>query len=97
MLLRKQIVKLEQHMSKKFPKLKAGFYVSRGNNFVHMGMDGPLFKFKYYTEIIAEIIFFKENLKDEFIVTYPYLIHTAKWKYDYIVSKKKRDESKSSK
>ena len=96
-MVRKQIVKLEQHRSKKFPELKAAFYVSRRNNFVHMGIDEPLFKFKNHTEIIAEIIFFKKNLKDKFIVTYPYLIHTAKWKYDYIVSKKKRDESKSSK
>lgn len=39
--IKKQIIKLEQHISKKIPELKAVLYISRRSNYVHMGIDEP--------------------------------------------------------
>ena len=36
--------------------------------------------------------FFEQNLADKFVVNNLQLIHTAKWKFDYIISRKKRNE-----
>ena len=71
--------------------MNAGFYVSKRNNCVHMGLDNSIFSYLNYAYIIAQINkYFKENLADKFVVNYPQLTHTAKWKFDYIVSRKKK-------
>ena len=62
MSVRKQIIKSEQHMSKKFPELKACFYVSRRNIFLHMRIGEPLFSFKNYSNIIAELNLFLRRI-----------------------------------
>ena len=36
--------------------------------------------------------FFDEHLAEKFQTNYPQLIHSAKWKFDYIVARKKRNE-----
>ena len=74
-----------------FLELNNGFYVSKRNNCVHMGLDSSIFSYPNYANIIAQINkVFKENLADKFVVNYPQLIHTAKWKFDYIVSRKEK-------
>ena len=91
MSIKKTILKLEKEKKEKLPELNAGFYVSKRNNCVHMGLDNSIFSYPNYANIIAQINkFFKENLDDKFVVNYPQLIHTAKWKFDYIVSRKKK-------
>ena len=91
MSIKKTILKLEKEMKEKLPELNAGFYVSKRNNRVHMGLDNSIFSYPNYANIIAQINkFFNENLADKFVVNYPQLIHTAKWKFDYIVSRKKK-------
>ena len=78
-------------MKVKFPELNAAFYVSRRNNCVHVGLDNSMFSYTNYANIIAQINkFFTEHLAEKFIVNYPQLVHTAKWKFDYIVSRKKK-------
>ena len=91
MSIKKNILKIEKEMKDKCPELNAGFYVSRRNNCVHMWLDNSIFSYQSHTNINAEINkFFKENLADKFVVNYLQLIHTAKWKFDYIVSRKKK-------
>ena len=91
MSIKKTILKLEKEMKDKVPELNAGFYVSRRNNCVHMGLDNSIFSYLNHPNIIAQINkFFKENLADKFIVNYLQLIHTAKWNLDYIISRKKK-------
>ena len=76
--IKKQILKLEKVINRKFPDLKSGFYISRRNDFVHMGLDQLLFCLTNYANIISEInFFFKENLNNEFLVNYPYLYPTV--------------------
>ena len=82
---------MEKEKKEKLPELNAGFYVSERNNCVRKRLDNSIFSYPNYANIIAQINkFFKENLADKFVVNYPQLIHTAKWKFDYIVSKKKK-------
>ena len=90
---------MEQFINKKFPELRVGFYFSRRSDFGHMGIDQPLFRFANYSSVIADInFFFKENLDNKFLVNYPYLIPTVKWKYNYIVAKiRKASRNESSK
>ena len=43
------------------------------------------------TQMLSQKFFFlKENLSNRFSVNYPYLIPTVKWKYNYIILKKKK-------
>ena len=54
-----------------------------------MGLDNSMFSNTNYANIITEINkFFTEHLAEKFDVNQ--LIHTAKWKFDYIVSRKKK-------
>ena len=49
------------------------------------------FSYLNYANIIEQINeFFDEHLAKKFNVNYPQLIHTAKWKFDYIVARKKK-------
>ena len=61
--IKKQIIKLEQHIHKKILELKARFYISRRSNYVHMGIDEPVFSFTNYANVIAEINFCKGKFK----------------------------------
>ena len=89
MSIKKTILKQEKEMKVKFPELNAAFYVSRRNNCVHMGLDNSVFSYTNYVNIITQINkFFTEHLAEKFDVNQ--LIHTAKWKFDYIVSRKKK-------
>ena len=57
-----------------------------------MGLDHALFTFKDYTNIIAEIKdFIFDELGERFTFCYPRLVHIVKWKFDYIIFKKKVD------
>ena len=57
---------------------------------VHMGLNKAIFSYSSYQAIIDEYKnFLEEHLSDNFIVNNRQLIHTAKWKFDYIISRKK--------
>ena len=92
MNVRKQLVLLESHLKKTFPYVKSGFYLSLRSSCVHMGLDVALFFFlTNCSEIIAEVNYvLYKNLDQIFIVNYPRLIPTVKWKFDYIICYKKQ-------
>lgn len=80
MSIKKTILKLEKIMKEKYPEFNAGFYVSRRNNCVHMGLDNSIFPYLNYANIIEQInLFFDEHLAEKLNANYPQLIHTAKW------------------
>ena len=85
-------MKLEKEFKIKLPKLNASFYVSRRNMCVDMGLDKAIFAYSNFKQIIEEINkFFGNLLAGKFAANYPQLIHSAKWKFNYIVSRKKRE------
>ena len=53
---------MEKTMKEKYPEFNAGFYVSRRNNCIHMGLDNSIFSYLSYANIIEEINkFFDEH------------------------------------
>ena len=88
-MLRKLVLLLKSHLSEKSPDVNVGFYLSRRSNFVHMGLDVPLYSIKIYLDFIEEINkFLAKDLGSRFELVYPQLVLTIKWKYDYIILRK---------
>ena len=89
---KKLIIQLEKHINGKFPEYQAKFYSDRRTNYIHMGLDKSLFGYANFKKLLDEVdCFLNENLRDKFIsVSPPKLIHSTKWKHDYIVKLKKR-------
>ena len=93
MSIKKLILQLEKFFKQKFPDLDAGFDVNKRNVCVHMELEKSIYSYSNYKEIIEEYNeIFEEHLSNKFIVIKPQLIHTAKWKFDYIISRKKKNE-----
>ena len=83
---------LEQHLSNKFPENNISLYVSKRKEYIHMGLDVPLFSLVRHEQIIQEIKNFKllpYTVEKYFKVVFPQHIGCTKWKFDYIVMKKK--------
>ena len=55
-MLRKRVLLLKSHLSKKFPDINVGFYLSRRSNFVHVGLDVQLYSIKNYPPDFTEEI-----------------------------------------
>ena len=90
MLINQHVRILEKHLNSLFPNLNIRFYVSRRSKYVHMSLDCALFTLKDYSGIIAEIKdFMFDKLDKRFSFCFLQLVRTVKWKYDYILFKKK--------
>ena len=58
---------------------------------VHMRLDNAIFSYLNFQDIIKEINnFFDSHLAGKFVVNYPQLIYSTKWKFDYIIARKKK-------
>lgn len=57
-----------------------------------MGLDKSLFAFEDFKKLLAEVdCFLNEHLPNKFSSIYPpKLIHSTKWKHDYIISQKNK-------
>ena len=53
--MKKRVQLPKSYLSKKFPEVDVGFYFSHRSNFVHMGLDVPLYSIKNYPDFIDEI------------------------------------------
>ena len=92
-MMKKPLQLLKRYLSKKFPEVTVGFYLSRRGNFVHMGLDVPLFSVKDYPDFIDEINkFHSKDLGTRFELVNPQLVLIVKWKFNYIISWKVRKE-----
>ena len=58
--------------------------------YIHIGLGKSLFSFENYKQVLQEVqSFLNEHLKNKFICLFlPKLIHSTKWKHDYIISRK---------
>ena len=63
------------------------FYLSRCAQNVHMGLNNSLLTLYEYEQIISDVekhwLMKRHGMKFKFIL--PQLIHTVKWKFDYII------------
>ena len=93
MSIKKSNMKLEKDVKIKFPEVHAAFYSSRRNMCVHMGLDKAIFAYSNFKQIIEQRNnFFDDHLAGKFETNYLQLIHSAKWKFDYIFARKNRKE-----
>ena len=84
---------LQNYLNNKFPELKASFYVSKRNESIHMGLDIALFSLLKHDQVMEEIKNFRINgydTEEHFKSVFPLHIGCTRWKYDYIVMKRKR-------
>ena len=90
-IISKQINILVMILKKKFPDVKIGFYLSKRKGFLHLGLDKSVASLECYEELTEEIYnFFSIGLEDKFkVICPPLLVPTVRWKYDYILLKKK--------
>ena len=60
------------------------------SKYVHLGLDVLLLSTRVSSELIAIIKDFeKKNRDKKYLFIFPRLIHTTKWKYNYIIFEKK--------
>ena len=91
--MKRRVQLLKNHLLKKFPEVNVGFYLSRRNNFVHMGLDVPFSSIDNYPYLIVEINnFLSKDLGSHSELIYPQLVLTIKWKFDYILCRKVKKE-----
>ena len=54
-----------------------------------MGLDKAILAFSNFQELLKEVtLFLDENIPNKFTDNLPRLIHSAKWKFDYIAATK---------
>ena len=86
--------KMEVVFKEKFPEIPiTEVYYSRRRKHIHIGFEDRLFNFERKKEFLEEIRnFYNEHLKNDFELLCPMkLIHTIKWKFDYIVFRKRKN------
>ena len=90
MCIKKLVVQLEKHNLAKFPEYQAKSYSNRRNFCIHMGLGKSLFGYENFKKLLEEVhCFLNEHLSNKFVCVFsPKLIHSIKWKHDYIIYKK---------
>ena len=82
---------LEHEMKKRYPEIGFSFYLSKRKKNVHMGLEMPLMNYTNCLRIVSDIedIWREKKSNDTYKFVNPKLIHTTKWKFDYIIFPKK--------
>ena len=77
--------------------IDANFFVSKKKKIILMSIRKPLIHYSFYKEIISFIRKYWEDRKDfcqPYILCYPKLNQSIKWRFDIIAYKKKLQNSK---
>ena len=92
MQIRYLLNKLERILNEKYLHIDSKFYFSRRKKFVHFGIERSIQQYEDYLKFIEDIkLFFLRNLKnsDFELALPPQLVNSVKWKYDYVVFRKR--------
>ena len=84
--------KLEYKLKEKFPDVMLEeVYFSRRRKYSHMAFEKTIFDFERKKEFFKEVEnFYNEYLKKDFELIKPMkIISTIKWKFDYLVFRKR--------
>lgn len=85
---------LEARLQEKFPELKISLYTSKRKEHMHMALDVALFAYTRHDQLIEEIQNFcmlTYDVQEKCKVLFPQHIGSTKWKYDYIIIKRKKE------
>ena len=84
--------KLEYKLKEKFPDVTLEeVYFSRRRKYIHMAFEKTIYDFERKKEFFKEVEnFYNEYLKKDFELIKPMkIIDTIKWKFDYLVFRKR--------
>ena len=81
---------MQKHIRNKFREYDAKFYSNRRNLCIHLGLDKAIFSYSSFKNLLEEVTsFLDEHILNKFSSNFPKLIHSTKWKLDYILASKK--------
>ena len=87
------LTQLKNVMEQTLSTLTVDFFVLCCNRNVHMGLNRPLHAIKNFMEVLQfiENLWNEKKNGDELFIfcRYPEIVHSVKWKYDYLLFKKK--------
>ena len=84
--------KLEYKLKEKFPDIPLSeIYFTRRRKHIHFAFEKTIFDLKRKKEFLEEVgKFYEEYLKKDFELLKPMkVIHTIRWKFDYIAFRKR--------
>ena len=88
------LTQFKKAMEKAFPTWTVGFFVSRYNRYVHMGLNRLLHSIENFAEVLQFIENFWNEKKNKYYIfifcRYPEIVHSLKRKYYYLLIKKKK-------
>ena len=87
---------MERIFKEKFPDIVlTEIYYSRRRKHIHFAFNDSLSKYKRKKEFLEEVRkFYAEHLKNDFEFINPMrIIHTIKWKFDYIAFRKRKNRN----
>ena len=87
--------RLETILKKDFHEIKVEIYYSRRRKLVHFAFDKPIYDYSRHEDFLKEIDrFYNRYFKRDFQLIKPIrVIHTIKWKYDYVAFRKRNSTS----
>ena len=92
MLVKCNLNRLETILKNKFPEINPELYYSRRKKLVHMAIDKCIYEYQNYVKLLDEISeFYNRHFRRDFTFYRPIrLVPTIKWKFDYVVFRKRR-------
>ena len=83
--------RMETKMKQIFPQFEADFYYSRRKKLIHLALNRSIEEYPNYQDFLKEIeLFFESYFRKEFQMYKPIrIIHTIKWKFDYVIFRKR--------
>ena len=92
-MLRYHINKLDRILNEKYPNINVSLYISKRTKIVHLGLDKASHDFEDYLHVTKDIkkFFFRNIKKCDYEFLKPQLVNSIKWKFDYIIFRKKRN------
>ena len=81
---------LKNFLGEKYPHINFEFYLSRRTKNVHMGLNYSLLALHKQKQIIfyIEEVWLRRRQDKSFKFMLPQLIHTTKWRFEYIIFRK---------
>ena len=89
-------ITMERIFKEKFPEIPiTEVYYSRRRKHIHFAFEDRLFNYERKKEFLEEVEkFYNQHLKKDFELLSPMrIIHTIKWKFDYIVFRKRKNRN----
>ena len=85
------INRLETILKEKYPEMTPEIYYSCRKKLVHLALEKSVDQYPNYLMFLKDIeSFFNKNFKNEFeFCRLIKIVHTIKWKFDYIIFRKR--------